>query len=191
MSVLGRWGNLQQVRGGAVVFITRNLKRSPLGRLYGLVDDFSRDTGAKLIVIPCDELGVCLEYRELAVGVRGLPARFVGIRPWLRRKLSEEYECRSDDARGDASLKVSFEALQVAEARLRTAEEMISVVAEALADVSNRDERLSGARAVLEDARNAYATALSRYFGSWSTSHRIPSARTFDVANPQVKDPSV
>lgn len=191
MSVLHRWGKLQHARGSVVVFITRNLKRDALGCLYDSVDNFSRDTGAKLIVVPCDELGVCLEYREIAEGVRTLPAHFVGIRPWLRRKLCARYECRPDDAHADVSLNASFEALQVAEARLRIAEEMFSVVAKALADIEDHDERLREARTLLDEARDAYRTALSRYYGSWLASRRISATRTFDDANPEVKDPSI
>lgn len=178
MSVLDRWGKLRRDRPSAVLFITRNLPRAELGRLYDEIDEFSRAIGAELIVVPCDEFGVCPEYRDVADGAHGLSASFVGIRTWMRRKLCETYGCRHARGRGDMSLKAAFDALQIAEGRLRSAEEMLGAVEEALTGVADREERLTGARSLLSESRDAYVTALSRYYDAWARSRRLPSVRS-------------
>jgi hypothetical protein len=184
MSVLDRSRGTEPGQTGAVVFITRNLPAPELGRLYDEIDDFTRDTGAKVIVIPCDELGVAPEYRGTAEAARDLPARFLGIRPWLRRRLSETYRCRAVDTGRDVSLNASLEALRITEERFRMAEDMIRTIEGALGDVADRDERLKEPRSMRDEARDAYAAALSRYYAAWSSSRGLRPAKA-----PNGKDP--
>lgn len=191
MSVLHKWNQSRAAQAGAVVFVTRNLSDVEIGRLYAAVDDFSLRVGVVLAVIPCDELGVCPEHRAAAAKIRGLPASFMGIRSWLRRKLLDAYDCRLLDARPSPQVDTTFEALAVVEERLRTAEEMACATETALADVADRNERLARVREILGEARDAYATALSRYHGAWLASRRLTSVRTSHAPDPSIKDPPI
>lgn len=182
MSVLFRWGRSNQGDAQVAIFVTRSLPDAPDPRqnpaherddlrwIYARVEDVVRSVQGRAVVIPCDELGVCPTDRELAKSVSGLPAYFFGIRPWLRRKLCEAYGCRAVSLEHDATVEASFAALQLAEERLKAAEDMIRSIEEALVGVTDVEARLRGPRRLFEDARAAHARALARYHGAWLSS---------------------
>jgi hypothetical protein len=177
MAVLDRWSRARAATT-VVVFVTRNLDDADLRWLYGEIDDLVRRAGLSPVVVPCDEMGVCPQYRELARCARDLRAYFFGIRPWLRRRLCDEYRCRPDIGEADAAIDASFEAVQLAEERLRTANAMFISLQEGLGDLSDADDRLRGARAILQDARDSYAAALARYHRMWLSARGVRTAKS-------------
>lgn len=90
MSVLSRWGRTR-ADVGAVCFISRNLLPEDASGLFNRIDGLHDDLDVPLLVVPCDEQGVCAARLGDLDGVRGLPVYFLGVRPWLRRRIAERY----------------------------------------------------------------------------------------------------
>lgn len=173
MAVLDRWGRRRDTEPDAVVFVTRNLDPGEQLSLYGEVESVFRESGMIPMVVPCDEMGVCPEFRGEAQRAHGLPAYFFGVRSWLRHKLLAQYGCRVASAGRNPAVDVSFERVELAEERLRTAEAMLRSFEAALGDVTEEDPRLSAPRAMVRDARNVLESAMDRYQNAWLATYGV------------------
>ncbi|HRI63035.1 MAG TPA: hypothetical protein PK156_02325 [Polyangium sp.] len=167
MPVLQRYGK-RQPNARIVVFISRNLKIDELSRLYKDIDGLAQNANACPIVIPCDELGVCPQYKPLLRDVRGLPGYFFGIRLTLKRAITAAYGCTPIEQPSNTPLNASFESLQFVEERLLMAERMLQACESALTDVAESSERLKECQSIVHEARADYASALSTYYETWA-----------------------
>ena len=171
MSVLERWGAADK-EVEAVCFVTRNLIPVELAALYNDIDSLHAETSTRLLVIPCDELGVCPTSAPDLDGVRGLPAHFFGLRPSLRRHLTKRYGVRAvvSEAGGRAAPAVltSLHAeVERASAALCTVEALRRKVEEVVLQDLERTTLLAEFSGPITDARKGLRDALHRYHDAW------------------------
>lgn len=173
MTVLDRWGKRRAGQPDVIVFVTRNVDDHEMLGMYGEIEDTIRAARQIPLVIPCDEMGVCPEYRSELEGIHGLPAYFFGIRVWLRHHLTLRYGCLPAHASALLGVELSFERVEIAEEKARTAVEMLRRAESAFADLPGAEQGLSSLRAHAAAAQAAFEQALRGYHDSWLSSLRL------------------
>ncbi|MFO0649681.1 MAG: hypothetical protein U0326_25920 [Polyangiales bacterium] len=160
MSVLSRWGRTR-ADVGAVCFISRNLLPEDASGLFNRIDGLHDDLGVPLLVVPCDEQGVCAARLGDLDGVRGLPVYFLGVRPWLRRRIAERYGLvlQTEHPRLGAlraEVERASNALLNAEQLRRTVEETVTHGAQRAVVLASVEPLISSARGNLREALRRY-----------------------------------
>lgn len=171
MSVLPRWGHAREGIE-AVCFVTRNLVSEELATLFNRIDAIREERQAPLLVIPCDEMGVCPTYTGDLEGVRGLPAYFLGLRPLLRRHLAARYGVRAVTEREGAHvhqalLGVLHGEVERVSATLREVEALQRTIGETVSNEVERAAVLAALSGTITTAREGLREAIRRYQEAW------------------------
>ncbi len=169
--MLPRWGRPRE-GVGAVCFVTRNLVSEELATLFNRVDAIREEARAELLVIPCDEMGVCRSYAGDLERVRGLPAYFLGLRPFLRRHLAARYGVRTtSEPEGaqvhQALLGVLHGEVERASATLKDVEALQRTIGDTVTSEVERTAVLGALSNTVATAREALRDAIRRYQEVW------------------------